>query len=112
MTSPTPAAGGRAPGGEWPAQVAGRIEAVVGTVRDKTTVPATFAARAVVYGMVLGVLGAILAILVVLGLTRLLDVYLGLHPYGRRVWIVDAGASAIFLLAGMFFWRKRRPSRH
>lgn len=109
MTTPTPASG---PGADWPAQVAGRIESVVGTVRDKTTVPATTAARIVVYGLVAAVLGATMAILLVIGLIRLLDVYVGfLHPMGRRVWIVDAAASAIFGGFGAFFWRMRRPRR-
>lgn len=107
MTSPSPAS----PGNEWPAEVAGRIESLVGTVRDKTTVPATTAARAVVYGLVLGMLGAAIGILIVISLVRLLDVYLPFGPLGRRVWVVDAGASAIFLAGGAFMWRKRRPRR-
>ena len=91
--------------------MAGRIDSVVGTVRDKTTVPATTAARAVVYGLIVGVLGAAFGILTVIGLIRLLDVYLPFHPVGRRVWVVDAGASAIFLGGGAFLWRRRRPRR-
>lgn len=99
------------PGNDWPADVTGRIESVVGTVRDKTTVPAMTAARGVVYGLVLGVLGAALGLLLVIALVRLLDVYLPFHPVGRRVWVVDAGASAIFLGGGAFMWRRRRPRR-
>lgn len=96
-------------GGNWPVEVADRIESVVGTVRSKTTVPAFMAARAVVYGAVLGVLGAALAVLVTIAVVRVLDVYLPFHPIGRRVWVVDAGASAIFLAVGAFMWRRRRP---
>ena len=96
-------------GSDWAGDMAGRIDSVVGAVRDKTTVPATTAARAVVYGLVVGVLGAAFGILLVIGLIRLLDVYLPFHPIGRRVWVVDAGASAIFLIGGAFFWRRRRP---
>lgn len=106
MTSPTPAS---QPGQEWPAEIAGRIESVVGAVRDKTTVPATFVARAIVYGIIAGVLGAILTILLVIAVVRLLDVYLAFHPVARRIWVVDAVASAIFLAVGAFAWRKRRP---
>lgn len=86
-----------------------RIESVVGSVRDKTTVPAATAARAVVYGLVLGVFAAALGLLLVIALVRLLDVYLPFHPVGRRVWVVDAAASAIFLAGGAFLWRRRRP---
>lgn len=107
MTSPSPAPSG----GDWPAAVAARIDSLVGTVRDKTTVPATTAARVVVYGLVLGVLGAGLGILVVIALVRLLDVYLPFHPLGRRVWVVDGAASAIFLVVGVFTWRRRRARR-
>lgn len=115
MTSTSPAppdqtsspAGGL--GGNWPVEVADRIESVVGTVRSKTTVPAFMAARAVVYGAVLGVLGAAMTILLIIALVRVLDVYLPFHPIGRRVWVVDAAASAIFLGGGAFMWRRRRP---
>lgn len=107
MTSPSSAP----PGGDWPADVAARIDSIVGTVRDKTTVPATTAARVVVYGLVVGVLGAGAAILVVISLIRLLDVYLPFHPLGRRVWVVDGAAAAIFLGAGLFAWRRRRAKR-
>ncbi len=105
MTSPSPAS----PGNDWPTDVAARIDSLVGAVRDKTTVPATTAARVVVYGLLLGVLGAALGLLLVIALVRLLDVYLPFHPVGRRVWVVDAGASAIFLAGGAFMWRRRRP---
>ncbi len=94
---------------DWTVQVADRIESAVGSLRDKTTKPATLVAHGLVYGLVAGVLGAALLFLLVLGLTRVLDVYLPFHPVGRRVWVVDAGASAIFLGLGTFLWRRRRP---
>lgn len=107
MTSASP----EPTGSDWAGDMAGRIDSVVGAVRDKTTVPATTAARAVVYGLIVGVLGAAFGILAVIGVIRLLDVYLPFHPVGRRVWVVDAGASAIFLVGGAFLWRRRRPRR-
>lgn len=100
--------GGGGIGQDWPAQVAGRIESAVATVKSKTTVPATTAARGLVFGLVAAVLGVAVFFLLVIGLVRILDVYLPYHPVGRRVWTVDAGASAIFLLSGVFLWRKRR----
>lgn len=105
MTSPSPVT----PGQDWPAEVAHRIESVVGTVRDKTTIPALRGAQALVYGFLLGVLGAILLILTVIALVRILDLYLPIHPQGRRVWIVDAAAAAIFMTVGLLAWRRRRP---
>ncbi|HLH46027.1 MAG TPA: hypothetical protein VKV25_02640 [Acidimicrobiales bacterium] len=96
-------------GPDWPDHVAGRIESVVETVRDKTTVPATKAARAVVFGLLVAVGGIVALILVVIALVRLIDVYLPISPYGRRVWVVYAGLGAIFLLAGVFCWGRRKP---
>ncbi len=98
-----------APAHDWPDQVAHRIESVVGTVRDKTTVPVTLVARGFVYGVVVGALGVVSFLLVVIALVRLGDVYLPYHPLSRRVWTVDAAASAIFLAAGALAWSRRRP---
>lgn len=109
MSSTPPPAGPAIPDHDWPAEVAARIESVVGTVRDKTTVPAILAAEGIVYGVMLAVLGAAMFILFVVALVRLVDVYLPVDPVGRRVWIVDAGASAILLALGTFLWGKRRP---
>lgn len=96
-------------GKDWPDDIADRIESAVGAVRSKTTVPITRGARGVVFGFVAGTLGAAMFLLFVIGLVRLLDVYLPWHPLARRVWTVDAGAAAIFLGAGALAWRKRRP---
>ena len=98
-----------AAGRDWTDEVSDRVESVVTSVRDKTTVPITKAARAVVFGLVAGILGAGAFLLVVIAGIRLLDVYLPYHPLARRVWTVDAGAAAIFLAAGAFAWRRRRP---
>jgi len=94
---------------DWTSEVTDRIESVVGAVRSKTTVPITTAARATVFGLVAGVLGASAFFLLILAGVRVLDVYLPFHPLGRRVWVVDGAASAIFLASGAFLWRKRRP---
>jgi hypothetical protein len=99
-------------GDDWALAVSERLDNVVGAVRDKTTVPAVTAARAVVFGIVVGTLGAMAAVLAVIGGVRLLDVYLPLHPLERRVWVVDAAASAIFLGGGAFLWSKRRAKPH
>ncbi len=93
---------------DWTADVAGRIESVVGSVRDKTTVPLTKVARGLVFGLVAGVAGLLALILLVVAVIRL-HVYLPFHPEGRRLWVTDGGLGAIFLLAGLFLWRKRTP---
>ena len=89
-----PPPGSPPPGPDWTAQTADRIESVVETVRDKTTVPVTKAARAVVYGLVAGALVSLALVLLVIGLFRL-HVYLpflggpsrrseGVHHLPRR----------------------------
>jgi hypothetical protein len=91
---------------DWTTVAADRIESVVTTVRDKTTVPVQKVAAAIVYGLVAGLLGATALVLLVVGLFRL-HVYLPFHPEGRRVWISYAGTGAIFVALGGFLWRKR-----
>ena len=98
------------PGPDWTAQVADRIESVVGTVRDRTTVPITKVARVAVFGLVAAVTGGVALVLLVIALVRL-HVYLPFHPDGRKLWVTYAGLGAIFLLVGAFLWSKRRPSK-
>jgi hypothetical protein len=96
------------PGRDWTAQTADRIESVVEVVRDKTTIPVTKAARAVVYGLIAAVLGSLALVLVVIGLFRL-HVYLPFDEEGRKVYATYFFLGAIFLLSGAFLWRKRAP---
>jgi uncharacterized membrane protein YqjE len=96
---------------DWTVEVSDRIESVVETVRDKTTVPATKVAEVVVFGVVASLLAVVAFVSLLLLIIRLFYVYLPIHPLSRRVWIADAIVAAIFLLAGMFCWRMRRPKR-
>ncbi len=102
QTAPPPPGTGH----DWTTVAADRIESVVTTVRDKTTVPVQKAAAAVVYGLVAGVLGATAFVVLVVALFRL-HVYLPFHPEGRRVWTSYVGLGAIFVALGAFLWRKR-----
>ncbi|MDQ1428046.1 MAG: hypothetical protein QOK39_1522 [Acidimicrobiaceae bacterium] len=93
-------------GHDWTAEAADRIEAVVTAVRNKTTVPVQKIGAAAVYGLVAGLLGAVAAILLLIGLFRL-HVYLPYHPEGRRVWTSDVALGAIFVFFGGLLWRRR-----
>ena len=93
-------------GHDWTTEAADRIEAVVSTVRDKTTVPVQKVAAIVVYGLVAGLLGATAFVLLVVALFRL-HAYLPFHPEGRRVWVSYVALGAIFAVLGAFLWRKR-----
>jgi len=92
--------------GDWSAQAADTIESVVGTIRDKTTVPLTTVARALVYGIVAGVMGVAALLLLVIALVRLLDVYIP-----GQIWTVYAVVGGLFTVGGLFAWSKRTPKR-
>ena len=98
--TPTPTTGTTSP--DWTVQVADTIESVVGSVRDKTAVPLETVARALVYGIVLGTMGVTALVLVTIIAIRVLSFVL-------EVWAAYLVIGAIFTLAGMFLWRKRRP---
>lgn len=91
---------------DWTTEAADRIEAVVTTVRDKTTVPVQKIAAAIVYGLVAGLLGAMAFVLLVVAVFRL-HVYLPFHSEGRRVWASYVALGAIFSALGALLWRKR-----
>jgi hypothetical protein len=92
---------------DWTVEVTDRIESVVGAVRDKTAVPATNAARLLIFGFVAGVLAMVALFMLAQGLLRILYVYLPIHPLARRVWVADAIVAAIFLGSGAFLWLRR-----
>ena len=88
---------------DWTEQAAEAVESVVLTIREKTTTPLTTAARGVVYGIVIAVLGVTALILLAIVLIRVLTVYL--PP--NKVWVSDLIVGGIFTLAGLFAWSKR-----
>lgn len=108
MAQTAPRTSGSA-GSDWTVQAADHIESVVEAVKEKTTVPVTTVARALVFGIIAMAMGLAALLLVVIGLLRL-HVYLPFwkHNEARKVWVTDAGAGAIFLLFGALLWRKRQ----
>jgi hypothetical protein len=105
--SPPPSGSTGGPDRDWTVEVTERVESVVGTIRDKTTVPITKIARAVVFGLLVLVVAVVVLVAAIDALVRIIDVYLPFDPYARRVWIGYAGLGAIFLMAGAFCWSKR-----
>ena len=104
MALPTPS-NGSSPNGmlpaEWPAQAADAVVDVIAKVRDKTAKPATTAARGLVYGIIVAVVGSIAAILMLVLVIRLANNYIP-----GQIWTVYLGISVLFTIAGVLLVRK------
>jgi hypothetical protein len=101
--SPQPAAGA-AVEGDWPSQAADTIVRVVGQVRDATTGKVEGAARAIVYGLLAGILGAVVAVLAAIAAVRALDAYLP-----QEVWLAHLVVGLLFTIGGLLLYRQRHP---
>src|SRR5437763_9958132 len=101
-------------GDDWTVQAADTIESVVGTIRDKTVVPATTVARALVYGLVVAALGAVVIVFLITVAVRLGAAYLPgwfSDRHGRSAWATQAILGGILTLAGLFFLRKANATK-
>ena len=87
-------------------QAADTVERLVGGLRDKTAVPLTTIARALVYGLLAAVMAIATAVLVVIGVLRAVDVYLP-----GEVWSAHLLVGGIFTLLGGFLLRKASTHR-
>jgi hypothetical protein len=96
--------------GDWSAQAADTIESVVESIRDKTTVPLTTVARALVYGIVAGAMGGAALLLLAVAFIRLLAVYVPGIPFlPDGIWFVYAVLGGVFTVFGLLMWSRRRP---
>ena len=90
------------PGDDWTVQAADTIERVVAGIRDKTAVPLTTVARALVYGLLVAVMGLSVLILVIIGAVRALNAYVT----QGEVWASYLLIGGIFTLGGALTLRK------
>jgi hypothetical protein len=94
---------------DWVTDVSETIERSIDQLRDKAVVPLTTAARAVVYGLVIAIVGIAAIVLFAIGFVRFLYIYLGNIPGAPDgVWLADLVAGAIFVIIGLFFWSKSK----
>jgi hypothetical protein len=100
-TTPSP----KRSSGDWPSQAADTIVTVVETVRDRTTGPLIVAARAVVFGVFIGTIGSVAAVLAIIGTIRLLDRILP-----SSVWLPYLILGIVFVAAGAVVFRRRNQS--
>lgn len=96
-----------AAGQDWTVQAADTVERVVGSVRDKTTVPLTTIARALVFGLLAAIVGTATLVFLTIGLVRAVDVYTG----EGNVWIAHGSVGGIFTLVGVFLLRKATATK-
>jgi hypothetical protein len=98
---------------DWPEQAADAIVNVVDAVRDRTTGPAVRAAHALVLGLVVLVLAAVLGVALLLAVIRGLHIALDNVGLSREmaVWTTYAGLGFLFTLTGSLLLRRRSPKR-
>jgi hypothetical protein len=109
-SSPASSGSPAAAADDWPIQAADAIERAVGTVRDKTTGPAVKVARGLVYGLFSLLVAAAVAVMLAISGVRALDVYLPDAVVGEQhTWAAHVLVGAVFTIAGMVCWSRRKP---
>ncbi len=83
----------------------GGLDHLLDVLHDKVLRPIILAGRAVAYGFVILLMGLLVGIVSLVALIRLLDSY----AFEAHQWITYLVTAAIFLGAGAFIWRMRRP---
>ncbi len=79
------------------------VDTVVAAVNTKAVRPAVVAARAVVFGVIIAVMGITIVVLLSVGFIRITTVYL----FDGKVWISYLVLGAIFSGGGFFAYTKR-----
>jgi hypothetical protein len=77
------------------------IDTVVATVNDRAVRPAIVAARAVVFGVIIALVGVAVLVLFCIAFIRVTSMY------GHRVWISYLALGFIFSAAGAFLYSRR-----
>jgi hypothetical protein len=91
---------------QWTAKALDTIDTVVATVNDKAVRPAVVAARGVVFGIIIGVVALATLVFLVVGVMRLMVVYIP----GHHVWVPYLALGAVFCALGTFLYSKRGPA--
>ena len=92
----------------WAAELADTVERLVGTVREKATKPAVHVTRGIVFGLLAAFLGLTALTLLLVGVTRALQVLLDTFlAWDQAVYVSYLLMGGILCLAGALFFRKR-----
>ena len=93
---------------DWPTQATDAIVNVVGIAHDKIRIVRTVA-KAIVWGLFAGVLGAVALVLFTIGILRVLDVYLPSAAVGdQHMWAAYVLVGLVFAVAGLALLRVAR----
>lgn len=95
----------------WAGELSDRVVDGVGWVKARTTVPVVRIMRALVYGLIVVVAAVTALVLAILGAVRLWDVYVPVHPLGRRVWLGYVVLGGALVLAGLVLLTRRTGAR-
>jgi hypothetical protein len=87
---------------DWTTEATDLVERTVGMVRDRTVEPARALTRAIVYGLLAGLVAVPAIVLLTIGAFR--GLVLLEQGYTWAAWVTLGG---IFLVAGAFCWTKR-----
>jgi hypothetical protein len=103
-----PGPDGRTP--DWTVQATDAIVNAVGKVEEKVTGPFTTAARGIVFGIFIFILGIVASVMFTIMMVRFLNNYLPDAFFGEdHVWVAYTLTGLIFLGAGFFVWPRRKP---
>lgn len=93
----------------WAADLADTVERVVGSVRDRTTKPLVTVTRALVYGLLIAILGVAAVTLLIISLMRATQELLDLLNVRRSaaVYISYFAVGGIFSVVGLLLLGKR-----
>jgi hypothetical protein len=89
-------------GADWTTDLLDRLDHYIDVVRSNTTDRLVKVARVLVYGLVIAIMGTMVAIISLITLIRVLDIVLP-----REVWLPYVVLGAIFLILGLFAWSKK-----
>lgn len=88
--------------GDWVTQVVSLVDRTVGTVRDKTTRPVAGAAKALVWGLMAALLGAVALVLLLIAADRVLVILTG-----HRAYLAHMIVGIVLIAVGLIAMRKR-----
>jgi hypothetical protein len=97
----------------WADETTDTVVRLVGNVRDKTTTPVVYAARALVFGIIAVFLGVFAVVLLLIGLTR--GIQSGIAngfdlEQERAVYISYLVVGGILSLGGLLLFKKRNSN--